>query len=149
ILERVLREDVDLRALLADWQSGAVKQLLVARTLGLRREWPELFTTGAYQPLSIEGASADRMVAFARTHEGTTAVIVAPRLVAPLLEGAELPLPPAAAWADTRVLLPEEWADGSLSNVLTRRKHAPSGKHIVVADLLADLPLALLLRRAG
>jgi (1->4)-alpha-D-glucan 1-alpha-D-glucosylmutase len=147
-LDRVLQDDVDLPALLADWQSGAIKQLVVARTLALRRELPELFTAGSYQSLAVEGEAAERLLAFARIHDGGSAIVVAPRLVLPLMEGIEIPLVPASAWEGTRILLPDPLAGSPWTNVLTSREPARADGTLLATDVLGDLSVALLVTRS-
>ena len=73
------------------------------------------------------------------------AVVVVPRLVAPLLRDRDLPLPAPAVWADTEIELPEAWARAVLVDELTGRRHPPpSSGRLAVAELLAELPVALL-----
>ena len=52
-------------------------------------------------------------------------LVVAPRLVAPLLRDADRPLPPAAAWADTSIELPEGWPEGPLVDELAGAQRTP------------------------
>src|SRR5438128_8069333 len=62
-----------------NWQDGREKLFVAARLLGLRRERPELFASGDYQPLDIgEGINADRLCAFARRHAGLALVVAVP-----------------------------------------------------------------------
>lgn len=133
-------------ALLADWRSGAAKTRLLAAGLRLRAERPSLFASGDYRPLGVEGAERDRICAFARTAPGGgAAIVVAPRLVLPLLDvdgETDLPLVPAAAWKDTALVLPAGLA-GTLRDVVTGRERAASGR-LGVDGLLADFPVAIL-----
>ena len=99
------------------------KQLVVARTLRLRREHPEWFGSGStYQPLACE---SDHVVAFVRSGE---VVVVAARLSSAMAadESTTVPLP-AGAWRD---LLTGSTFDG------------PS----VLGAVLGTLPVALLVR---
>ena len=92
--ERWLAAPRPAAELLRDWRSGRIKQHVVARTLALRRRLPELFSQGEYLPLTLQGAQAERIVAFARRRPQAAALVIVPRLVAGLLpEGDEL-LPP-------------------------------------------------------
>jgi (1->4)-alpha-D-glucan 1-alpha-D-glucosylmutase len=143
--QRWLADPRPIGTLLGEWRGGRIKQQLIARTLALRRRQPAAFSSGDYLPLSPRGAHADRIVAFARRADRVLAVVVVPRLVAPLLRDRELPLPAGAAWADTEVELPEGWTNAILFDELTGRRHAPphSGG-LAVAELLAELPVALL-----
>ncbi|GLZ36398.1 malto-oligosyltrehalose synthase [Actinokineospora sp. NBRC 105648] len=101
-------------------ETGAAKLHVVRTVLRLRQERPELFT--GYQPVYAQGPAAEHVVAFARTG----LVAVATRLPAGL-----------PGWTDTRLDLPE----GTWVDALTGR---PSDGDL--ADLLADYPVALLIR---
>ena len=96
--------------LLKTWQSGAVKQAVIARTLALRREMPTLFAAGDYTKREAEGAMAPHILAFSRS-AGTSRIVVAvTRLAAKFLDDA--PLLPAEAWGDTTLTLPgASWTD--------------------------------------
>ena len=139
-----LEQGADPGALLASWQDGRIKQHVVARTLALRRRDPELFETGSYEPLEAVGALADRLVAFGRRTEREMIVVAVPRLIAGLLQDPELPCPARAVWGDTRLELPAAFAGRELVNHLTDRPVPTSSGALMVGDLLADLPVALL-----
>ena len=138
----MLAQDAEPAELLASWQDGRIKQHVVARTLALRRAAPALFA-GDYTPLETTGPQAERLVAFCRSADEATLVTIVPRLVGPLLEGVDLPMPPPAAWADTRIVLPHMPA-GGLHDALTGRTIEPGADGLAAADVLADLPVALL-----
>ncbi len=104
---------------------GVAKLWLLQHVLALRARRPEAFD-GSYQPLVVEGAMHDRVVAFVR--DGSLA-IVAPALVVDL-----------DAWADTALPLP----DGQWHDVLGDRG---VGGRVPLAELLATFPVALLERR--
>jgi (1->4)-alpha-D-glucan 1-alpha-D-glucosylmutase len=137
-----------LEELLTGWRDGRIKLLLTARLLGLRRRRPALFLEGDYIPLAAEGTQADRIVAFARSTPIAGLAVVAPRLVAPLVEPGAGLRTPAGAWADTVV----RWPEGSEARVwrdlMTGAEHRP-GKDgeepiLPVSALLADFPVAVL-----
>ncbi|HEU4910607.1 MAG TPA: malto-oligosyltrehalose synthase [Actinomycetes bacterium] len=100
------------------------KQLVVARTLRLRREHPEWFGADAgYQPV---GTSTTHAVAFARAGRVVTVVS---RLTAALRDG----------WGEQTVSLPE----GTWRDLLTDTMYAAEP---LLRDLLGELPVALLVR---
>lgn len=140
---RMLGQAGDPAALLAGWRDGRIKQHVIHRTLALRRAQPTLFED-SYTPLDATGLHADRIIAFARTSETATLITIVPRLIEPLLNGSELPLPPAAAWGDTRIALPAELPGASLHNPLTGAEIEPPAEGLAAAEVLADLPVALL-----
>ena len=93
--------------------------------LTLRRDRPELFTT--YAGLAATGEAADHVLAFDRGG----AVTVVTRLPVGLAD--------RGGWGDTALDLPEgRWVDA-----LTGR---PAAGTVRLADLLDDLPVALLVR---
>src|SRR4029453_7700107 len=63
------------------WQDGREKLVVAARLLGLRRNYPELFAAGDYQPLGVgEGHNSDRLCAFSRSHPKGALIVAVPRL---------------------------------------------------------------------
>jgi (1->4)-alpha-D-glucan 1-alpha-D-glucosylmutase len=120
-----------------------VKQLVVQRALMLRRRDPALFATGGYEPLAVSGIRADNIIAFARSTHRRRAITVAPRLVLPLLDGADLPLP--RSWDDTVVALPAGPPSGAaLTDIFTGRSFDGGAGSLPVARLLERFPVALL-----
>lgn len=105
-------------------ESGAAKLHVVARTLRLRWERPELFA--GYAPVEATGPAAEHLVGFVRDN----LVAVATRL--------PLGLGRVGGWRDTALALQGEWAD-----VLTDRAHSGD---VPVAELLDRYPVALLVR---
>ena len=96
--------------------------------LRLRRERPELFD--GYRPRPAAGPSADHVLAFDRGG----AITVATRLPATLAA--------AGGWQDTSLELPPgRWVD-----VLAGDGTPYLADRVRLADLLADLPVALLVR---
>ncbi|MCT9819159.1 malto-oligosyltrehalose synthase [Microbacterium sp. W1N] len=104
--------------------SGAAKLLIVARTLRLRRDRPELFTR--YTPMTVAGAAADHAVAFDRGG----AVAIATRLPVCLA---------GHGWGDT-VLLRHT---GASVDAFTGRRF--TGGEVALGELLATYPVALLI----
>jgi (1->4)-alpha-D-glucan 1-alpha-D-glucosylmutase len=139
-----LEQPADPAALLAGWRDGRIKQHVIARGLALRRRHPQVCETGSYEPLEAAGALGDRVVAFGRRTEREMVVVVVPRLIAGLLEDRELPCPAAGAWGDTRLELPTALAGRELVNQLSDRPVPTSSGALKVTDILADLPVALL-----
>ncbi|HEY0833141.1 MAG TPA: malto-oligosyltrehalose synthase [Azospirillum sp.] len=135
----------DGTALLKDWRDGRVKQFVVARALALRKREPLLFALGDYRPVEVVGAHADRVIAFLRRDAGGFALVVAPRLVLPLMKGVTVPLPPAGAWGDTTLMLPELPESADPVDVFTGRAlPLPANGDVPVGRLLDRFPLALL-----
>lgn len=115
---RDLREHTD---------SGLPKLALIARTLRLRRERPELFARHArYRPLVAQGAKTSHLLAYQR---GDGLIVAVPRFTL-LLRG---------DWGDTHLQLPP----GQWQNWLT---HAWLAHDVGAAQLLAEFGVALLVR---
>jgi (1->4)-alpha-D-glucan 1-alpha-D-glucosylmutase len=77
--------DASWGELLGAWRDGRVKQALIARTLALRRDDPELFAAGEYLALEPAGAEAHRVLAFARCRGRRRLLVIVPRLSRSLL----------------------------------------------------------------
>jgi (1->4)-alpha-D-glucan 1-alpha-D-glucosylmutase len=96
--------------LVNDWGTGHVKLFVTAVGLRLRRQWPELFLTGRYVPLTTESTVDGELVAFARILDAHAAIFVVPRLCARLSTSSR-PLPLGGdAWKTSRVMLPPDLA---------------------------------------
>ena len=104
---------------------------------------PELFASGEYVPLDVVGERSRNLVAFARFLEARCVLLVVPRFVFDLTEGASLPLVPPQRWGDTVVELPLALRNRRLRDVLTDCSY-PAGATISVASLLGRFPIALL-----
>lgn len=102
--------------------SGAAKLWVTSRTLRLRRDNPEAFSS--YAALTATGRAAEHLLAYDRGG----VVAVATRL--------PVGLEAAGGWGETRLTLP-----GAAVDVLTGRRF---GGEVAVADLLGTLPVALL-----
>ena len=136
ILRRFDSGDLKPADLLRGWQDGAIKEYLIARTLRCRAEAPDTFASGEYEPLEVSGAEAERLVAFRRGD----CIVLAPRLTAPLLEGAIVPLP--EGWKDTTVHL--SGFDGEAVELFTGRRLRLRGANVAVGELLSRFPVALI-----
>jgi len=120
--------------LLRNWRDGGIKARVTLELLRFRRERADLFREGEYVPLATSGRYADRILAFARKHQGQTAVIVVPRL------SASLGAPPLGlVWEDTSVQLP----NGAWRDIFTGATHDAS-RRSYVGDLFREVPLAVL-----
>ncbi|MFC6522434.1 malto-oligosyltrehalose synthase [Undibacterium arcticum] len=59
-------------ASLSNWQTGLPKLQIIQQTLGLRRRAEELFSQGAYEPLSVVGPRSQHIVAFCAAFRGAS-----------------------------------------------------------------------------
>jgi (1->4)-alpha-D-glucan 1-alpha-D-glucosylmutase len=128
-VRRELLAEIDEGALPDIDETGAAKLLVVAKTLRLRRDRPELFT--GYTPLHATGPMADHLVAFDRGG----AVALATRLPVGLAEH--------GGWGDTTI----DVGAAPVVDVLTNRVF--DGGELRVAALLEHYPVALLIEAGG
>ncbi|NJO12781.1 MAG: hypothetical protein HC872_04175 [Gammaproteobacteria bacterium] len=134
------------RQLDANERDGAASKLYVIRKLlQLRREDPELFARGDYQPLQVDGARKEHVFAFARTYEGRSVIAIVPRWTAKLMDAAtELPLG-AGVWSDTKTAVGSSTAATKMTNVLTGREVAiDAGRGLVISEVFTEFPVAVL-----
>ncbi|MBC7800790.1 MAG: malto-oligosyltrehalose synthase, partial [Gemmatimonadaceae bacterium] len=131
-------------SLMHAWRDGRVKQAIITRTLALRSRSPGLFTVGAYVPLRVDGPAADHLLAFARVHEGRSAVVVASRLALGVDPTLDTPVVTPSHWRETAILLPRSLVDRRLVHVLDGGDDTMSTGRITAAKALARLPVALM-----
>lgn len=138
-MEQFAEGPTDPEPLVRDWRSGAVKQHVIARALAVRKASPDLFACGDYVPLEAEGPAAAHCLAYLRRTADRCLLVVVPRFPLTLLtEGDELRLT-GERLADTALQLPAASAECLLSGC----RHAPGNGRLSLADLLRDLPVAL------
>jgi (1->4)-alpha-D-glucan 1-alpha-D-glucosylmutase len=133
--------------LLDAWEDGRVKLYVTLQALACRRELPQLFAHGSYEPLDVQGQHATRVIAFARRFHDATVIVAVPRLIAGMLPDSDaFPLGPEV-WGDTRIMLPADMPGITVRNRLTGERVAP-GAHephaLACADLFSVFPVALL-----
>jgi (1->4)-alpha-D-glucan 1-alpha-D-glucosylmutase len=135
-------------ALLKDLESGFAKLLVTSRALHCRKSMQELFNSGDYIPLPVRGSKAAHVCSFARQTQHEAVVIAVPRLIATLLgDKKEFPMG-SEVWGDTRIDLPENFANRTLRNALTDQVmqvgHGSDGPCVPMATALQQFPVALL-----
>lgn len=136
-------KDVGAAELLHRWQDGRLKLSVTQKVLRYRNAHPELFRSGTYQPLKVEGKYADSVVAFQREQDGTVLVVVVPRLAS------KVGFPPVGSrWLDTAITLEPAVGGGVWRELFTGRQidlNAVEGS-LPLAEILAEFPLAVLTR---
>jgi (1->4)-alpha-D-glucan 1-alpha-D-glucosylmutase len=132
-----------LEGILDRWQDGCVMLYLTFKALNQRRLMRELFRSGDYLPLAVEGKRGDQVIAFARRFKGEWAVIVAPRLYTRLVTQPNLPLG-KRVWGNDYLKMPQgaprEWL-----NILTGQtiRLTPEDEGLPLAALLEEFPVAM------
>lgn len=133
-----------LAGLTRDWTDGRIKQAMIARVLAVRKKMSGLFADGGYVPLEAVGPFAEHVFAFARILGNSVAVVAIVRCCVKVLrDDGSLTIPPAR-WNDTRILLPRELEGCGFSSALAGEEIAPTNRAFAVAQILSDLPVALL-----
>lgn len=137
LLARV--ETANLAELREAMSDGALKLHVVRAALRLRREQRAIFVEGEYRPLD----AGEHAIAFARIHEGRTVVCITARHGA-RMTGAAPAWAIGSAWGERGVELPP--APGYRC-VISGRK-VLGGARVKLAEVFADLPVALLISEA-
>jgi (1->4)-alpha-D-glucan 1-alpha-D-glucosylmutase len=135
------------RELIRFKDDSRVKLFVTSQALRLRRDQPNLFSTGDYLPAEVVGNQQEHIFGFTRRSGNDVAIILVPRLVARLRGPDGLPLG-RTVWQDTRVLLPEHISALHWRNIFTGQAvtaKSEQGRGILAPDeVFADFPLALL-----
>ncbi len=136
-------EDAELGSLLAGWRSAAVKLRLVQAGLNLRARAKELFASGDYVPLGVEGTSSEHVLAFGRVSDKSAVIAITPRHCLRLLDQQAIPHVPRNVWADTVIALPPDLRGRTWKNVIDDSTSiAQDG--LSVGELLQRFPVAIL-----
>jgi (1->4)-alpha-D-glucan 1-alpha-D-glucosylmutase len=148
MLEAVAETNADrrdrIREWLATWQDGCIKLAIVSALLRCRRQKPQLFRSGSYEPIGIEGPHSHRLIGFMRRDAADACIVIVGRFFAQLAEDGAI-YAGAAQWDDTRLELRD--TPQTLTNVLTGETLS-STAGLRLSELLADLPAAVLLGRS-
>jgi (1->4)-alpha-D-glucan 1-alpha-D-glucosylmutase len=119
----------------AQWRNGAIKMFVTAELLRLRRDHPELFAQGEYEPLAPAGPKADHICAFARRMEQQRIIVATSRFPARMEAEPD--------WSGTTVPVPAG-VENSWQDILTGREFQSSEGGLDAASLFASLPVAVL-----
>ncbi|MEK1904519.1 MAG: malto-oligosyltrehalose synthase [Pseudomonas sp.] len=135
----------NIREVLAHWQDGRIKQWLIRNVLAIRYARNAIFRNGGYLPLTVEGEQAGHVLAFSRSLDDVHLLVIVPHQASALLGDCAMPQVPPQRWGDTRIVLPEGFADGSLSSIFSTQLLQPAQGCLAVAEALADFPVNLLI----
>jgi (1->4)-alpha-D-glucan 1-alpha-D-glucosylmutase len=126
-------------------QNDALKLYVTWKTLCLRKQWPDVFQTGEYLPLTAQGAKANHVVAFIRKLQSESVLVAAPRLAASLLGDSDVPPIGPEIWEDTEIQLPSSISRVERRNAFTGEQveFAEFGAKIAVSELFRHFPVAL------
>ena len=130
-------ENVPANELMQCWPDGRIKMRLTQRLLHLRRENPELFRDGIYEPINFGGAFADCAIGFVRRDRDQAIIVIVPRL------SSRVGFPPIGdRWQDTHVALPA--GKSNLRDVFSDRKVRVENPQLRLAVAMSQLPFAVL-----
>jgi len=130
-------ENVPANELMQCWPDGRIKMRLTQRLLHLRRENPELFREGIYEPINFGGAFADCAIGFVRRDRDRAIIVIVPRL------SSRVGFPPIGdRWQDTHVVLPA--GKSNLRDVFSDRKVRVENSQLRLAVAMSQLPFAVL-----
>jgi (1->4)-alpha-D-glucan 1-alpha-D-glucosylmutase len=126
------------------WRDGRIKQDVIHKVLTLRRQTPDLFARGGYNPLPVKGPLEDHVIAFTRTLGQSALLVVVPRLVHRLLQPGDcLALDPHCL-KDSALLLPEQLHGRLFRPVLADGEPITAGPDFPLLPLLTHCPTAVL-----
>jgi (1->4)-alpha-D-glucan 1-alpha-D-glucosylmutase len=148
------------RRLVDGWTDGRIKQYVTWRALTVRREHADLFTCGAYLPLTATGPLEEHLCAFVRELGDQQVIVAVPRLSARLLDespdGSDHgPLRfRAGAWDGTALLLPDRpgqryrsvFSGQSVETVEAKAGTGGARSALPLSTLFSDVPVILLVR---
>jgi (1->4)-alpha-D-glucan 1-alpha-D-glucosylmutase len=128
--------------MLERWRDGRIKLAIIAILLGYRRDQPELFARGDYEPITAVGGRADQICAFARRGDETAMIVVARRY--PVRCEAD------PNWCISQIAWPRSiTGDGVWRDLLTGRRVERDGEAVPVGAVLETLPVAVLVPQNG
>jgi (1->4)-alpha-D-glucan 1-alpha-D-glucosylmutase len=135
-------------AMLDAWWNGRLKLFVTWRLLNLRRDHPDLFASGNYTPLAVQGSCAAHLCAYARESPRGTLIVVVSRWAGILSNGA-MQAPLGQAWQDTGIRLPASIGGGDYVDVLSGNvsiiaAFGADERTLPAASLLQTLPVAVL-----
>jgi (1->4)-alpha-D-glucan 1-alpha-D-glucosylmutase len=121
--------------LLGNWKTGAVKLFLIQRLLRLRKQHPEVFAEGSYEPLLASGPGADAACAFIRRTSDRAILVAMTRFP---LRNSE-----AGVWEQTTIAAGPMFGS-PLRNILTGTELDSAPETLTLKAILGDLPVAIL-----
>lgn len=130
---------------------GTLKLFIIWRALTCRRQYPDVFSKGAYVPLAPTGTRQDNACAFARHLPGTTIIAVVSRFLTQLTKG-DTPLRgESLQWENTALPLTPDLNQGRYRNLLTDHVvdwNGTSPEGVPMSNVLGPLPIALLVNES-
>ncbi|KAA0687995.1 malto-oligosyltrehalose synthase [Neorhizobium sp. P12A] len=98
-----------------EWQTGRLKQNVIATLLSLRLDAPSLFREGKYVPLGANGEGSERLIAFARLDANDAIIVLVRRL-----SFADSYAPSSKHWQGLRLTLPKVLQNRRFEDVFSK-----------------------------
>jgi (1->4)-alpha-D-glucan 1-alpha-D-glucosylmutase len=128
-------------------EDGRIKMYLMKRALHFRRAQHELFASGDYQPLEVDGKWKNHAIAFSRTLRNRSVIVATGRFFSRLGVPDRLPIG-RDTWNDTFIVMEKRMRFCRYRNVFTGEVLSPSiqsdGSGLLLADLFSRLPVAMI-----
>lgn len=129
-----------IKKLISNVDNGGIKLYTIYKALNLRKNNKELFQEGDYIALSVAGERKNNIITFARRKGGLWVLVVAPRLLATVVNPGEFPL--GNVWRDTTLEVPDAsptvWRDVFTGESIM-------GESLSISGILESYPVGLLI----
>jgi (1->4)-alpha-D-glucan 1-alpha-D-glucosylmutase len=137
-----LKEE-NLETILQTAESGAIKLLIIKKTLDFRYQHRELFSSGTYIPLKIKGDLSQHLIAYARVKDREVAIVVATRYFSFLFRNFKDSLQ-TEIWKNNSIELPVELASCKFTHIFTDKMISSENGLLDLQSILPPLCVALL-----
>lgn len=138
-----------LYELLLHYPDARIKQYLVYQALRLRHEYPDLLEQGQYLPLEVSGLHQESILAYQRSEDNITLIVILPRLLTRVIAWRTSSFAPLGreAWADTCVKLPADSPQQWTSYLDNRIVDTPESR-VPLSEAAQFFPFIILLNSA-
>lgn len=121
----------------------SLKLFLIWKVLNFRNDNADLFQTGKYQALQVEGKMHSHVIAFSRSKDQNYCIILVARFFIDLLNKKQN-LMASEVWEDTQLNLPE-FASGIGQDIISAKEFDFKGsKKIALRELFENFPFVIL-----
>ena len=146
--QQLLQSTANPTLLAQKWRDGACKQALIAHTLRIRADHPQLFGRGRYIPLTVSGKKAQHVVAFARQWNDQLALIVVARASANSIQKNAPLFNKTSIWEDANIELPFDGLTLTFKG-LFETPVVITNRRLRVSDVLDTFPVNLLVNTSA
>ena len=135
-----------LKEFLENPADGKVKLFFTYQLLKLRNQERNVFQKGSYHPMPVQGRHQNHMIAYLRSYQDTSVLVVLPRFCTTLVEPGQLPLG-EDVWQDTSLRIPVSGEQTSLEWI-SQEPVVPVNP-VPIGKLLKIFPMAVILIKKG